>query len=186
MTTKKRADRLPDFPGFAPMNRIVKPYQPSREAKFRPAGEVPEIELPGSQQKFLEERWRAWQAKEKGKGTASILEFICWEYLVKRKKQREGTDFVYQWSLAGGRTAAGGFVADFYFPAKHMVWNPAGLQFHYTKTKDRWRDTLSRVVLANRGIKEIFLWEEDLLQRPEYTLEHAWRGEQVGWRFKPS
>lgn len=165
--------------------KVRKPAQPRRTPAFRPAKEIRQVELPGSQEKYLEERWRAWQQKEVGKGTASILEFICWEFLVKQKGMREGVDFIYQWSLAGGRTQAGGFVADFYFPAKHMVWNPAGLQFHYTKTKDRWRDSLSRVVLANRGIKEIFLWEEDLFQRPQYTLEHAWRGEQVGWRFKP-
>lgn len=166
--------------------KVKKPYQPSTKPKQREAAQIRQVELPGSQQKYLEERWRAWQAKEKGKGTASILEFICWEFLVKKKGQREGVDFIYQYPLAGGRTQAGGFVADFYFPLKQMVWNPAGLQFHYTKAKDRWRDILSRVVLANRGIKEVFLWETDLLERTEYTLEAAWHGESVGWRLKPS
>ena len=165
--------------------RIPKPYQPAREKARREPGQVTEVELPGNAQKYLEERWRAWQAKHVGKGSASILEFIVWEFLVYKKGQREGVDFMYQWNVAGGRTQAGGFVSDFYFPSRHMVWNPAGLQFHYTKTKDRLRDALSAVVLANRGIKEIWLWEDDLLQRPEMVLEAAWRGQQAGWRFKP-
>ncbi len=183
MPTATRAVRASRAAGAA--RKPKKPYQPSNTPRERQTNQIRTVELPGSQEKFLEERWRDWQTKEKGKGSASILEFICWEFLVKRKGQREGVDFIYQWALAGGRTQAGGFVADFYFPSKHMVWNPAGLQFHYTATKDRWRDSLSRVVLANRGIKEIFLWETDLLERPNYVLEHAWRGEEVGWRFKP-
>jgi hypothetical protein len=166
--------------------KVPKPYQPSREATLREAKVVPQVDLPGNQKAAQEEAWRKWQSEHPGKGSASILEFIIYEYITKQKGLKEGTDFVYQWSLAGGRTQAGGFVADFYFPSRHMVWNPAGLQFHYTKTKDRWRDQLSRVVLANRGIKEIFLWEDDLVQRPQYTLDHAWLGQEVGWRFKPS
>lgn len=185
MPTKKRADRAL-FPAYMPMPRVTKPYQPANPKAQRAPATVPEIELPGNAQKYLEQRWRSWQAKEKGKGSASILEFLCWDFLVHKKGQREGVDFVYQWSIAGGRTVAGGFVSDFYFPTKHMVWNPAGLQFHYTKTKDRLRDRLSVVVLANRGIKEIFLWEDDLLQHTDAVLEAAWRGEQLGWRFKPT
>lgn len=165
--------------------KIPKPYQPPREPKMREAATVPQVDLPGNQKAAQEEAWRAWQAKHPGKGSASILEYICYEFITKKKGLREGVDFMYQWSVAGGRTAAGGFVSDFYFPSRHMVWNPAGLQFHYTKTRDRWKDVLSSVVLANRGIKQIFLWEDDLLQRPEYVLEHAFRGEQVGYRFKP-
>ena len=136
-----------------------------------------------NEQDRLTERWQLWQQSVQGKGTASILEFICYEYLTKVKNQVEGVDFYYQWSVAGGRTRFGGFVADFYIPAKHLVWNPAGLQFHYTKPRDRAHDALSKVVLASRGITEVFLWEDDLLSRPRYTLDHAWNGEQVGWRF---
>lgn len=137
------------------------------------------VPLTSDQTKALEERWRAWQTKVAGNGTASVLEFICYEWLTKRKKMKPDVDFFYQSPMFGGRTIAGGTVVDFYFPARDLAWNPAGLQFHYTSPSDRAKDTLVKAMLAGRGILLIYLYEDDLMQRPEYTMEHALRGEQI-------
>ena len=139
------------------------------------------LEDPPDEDKIREERWRAWQQSPaaKGKGSASMLEYMVWDFLVNKKKQIEDVDFIYQYPLMGGRTQFGGFVADFYFPLRREVWNPAGLEFHWTTAQHRAKDIISRVVLASRGIKEIFLWETDLMNRPEYTLEQAWMGREL-------
>lgn len=138
----------------------------------------PKTPPPPDAEESLEERWRAWQGSVTGNGTASILEYIVWEWLVTRKNQQPDVDFIFQYPLLGGRTQLGGFVADFYFPARREVWNPAGQHFHWTNARDRARDKLARLALAGKGIKLIFLWEQDLLNRPEYTLRKAW--EQSG------
>lgn len=139
----------------------------------------PAIKLPGDQQKALTERWNAWRSRREGSGTGSILEFIVWEYLTKTKKLVPDVDFIYQYPLMGGRTQLGGFVADFYFPVRRMVWNPAGLYFHQTKPEDRARDLLAKTMLAGRGVKVIYLYEDDLLNRPTYTMNRAWEGSEI-------
>lgn len=157
--------------------KVPRTKEGSRPDKRSPlAG--PDIALPDPE-KDREDRWRLWQQRPGHAGTGSILEFICWEYLVKTKKLREGVDFQYQVPFLGGRTQFGGFVADFYLPAKKLVWNPAGLQFHWTGPKERANDKLSTVLLRGKGVKQVFLYEDDLLQRPRYTLDKAWNGEQV-------
>ena len=140
---------------------------------------APSIKLPEELEATRSARWEIWRKRAAGYGTGSILEFICWEWLTLKKKQVPDVDFIYQYPLLGGRTQFGGFVADFYFPVQRMVWNPAGLQFHQVNTKDRARDMLAKAQLAGKGVKLIFLWEDDLLQREEYTLQKAWKGEQI-------
>lgn len=125
-----------------------------------------------------------WQQRTdvKGNGTASILEYIVWDFLVNKKGLKPDVDFVYQLPMLGGRSGAGGFVADFYLQSRQEVWNPAGLHFHYTATKDRMQDKLAKWLLAAKGIKVIFLWEDDLMNRRDYTLEQAWLGRQIPGR----
>ena len=140
---------------------------------------APSIRLPEEIEAARSARWEIWRTRRSGSGTGSILEFICWEWLTLKKKQVPDVDFIYQYPLLGGRTQFGGFVADFYFPVQRMVWNPAGLQFHQVKARDRARDAMAKAQLANKGILLIYLFEDDLLQREEYTLQRAWRGEQI-------
>lgn len=142
------------------------------------------IKALGDEQASLEERWHAWQVSPaaKGKGTASILEYICWDWLVNRKKLKQDVDFLYQVPMAGGRNVVGGQVVDFYFPDRFLAWNPAGLRFHFTTTQDRIKDQLAKLILGGRGITYVYLWEDDLMNRREYTLEQALKGREVGWR----
>lgn len=173
-----------------PVNKLKMPTLPKAQLPQLPKGARPANDIrrwtdPGDQNKALQVRWREWQGTERNGSNGSILEFICWEWLVKVKRMVEHVDFVYQWSMMGGRTQFGSFVPDFYFPSRSLVWSVAGLQFHYLKPQDRTKDILSSIVLANRGIKQVFVWEDDLWNRPIYTLEHSLQGEQVGARFKP-
>lgn len=154
---------------------------PTSQRRALPRPTIIKPEPLASEAQLTEDRWRAWQASPDavGKGSASILEFLVWEFLVKQKKLIEGVDFIYQYPLMGGRTQFGGFVADFYFPIRREVWNPAGLEFHWTTTRHRARDIIARAVLGSRGVKLIYLWEDDLMNRPQYTLEKAWRSEEI-------
>ena len=170
----KKTQGLPAFPSG--------PKPPSLPRELRPfKPPPPEVKVPkiSDEADELQARWDRWRSRREGHGTGSILEFICWEYLVLKKKQILNVDFIYQFPLLGGRTQFGGFVADFYFPLKYMVWNPAGLRFHQTQTRDRARDLLARTILANKGIRLIYLYEDDLLSRPDFTLNKAWEGIQV-------
>lgn len=143
---------------------------------------VSPIAFPIDQEEERQNRWQEWRLRPDVLGTGSYLEFLCWEYLTYQKKQVRGVDYIYQYPLLGGRTAFGGFVADFYFPYKDMVWNPAGLRFHYTSTTNRAKDRLAKALLGSRGISVIYLWEDDLIQRTQYTLNQAWNGVQIGAR----
>lgn len=164
---------MPLLPGMKP------PRATAPRARYAP--EIEKLQPLPSEAQLTEERWRRWQESPAavGKGSASILEFMVWEFLVQKKKQIENVDFIYQYPLLGGRTQFGGFVADFYFPTRQEVWNPAGMQFHWTKTRHRGKDILARALLGGKGIKLIYLWEDDLMNRPAYTLESAWRGEEL-------
>jgi very-short-patch-repair endonuclease len=164
---------MPLLPGMRP------PRATAPRARQHP--EIDKLQPQPTEAELTEERWRRWQESPAaaGKGSASILEFMVWEFLVQKKRQIEGVDFIYQYPLAGGRTQFGGFVADFYFPHRQEVWNPAGMQFHWTKSKHRARDIMARAVLASRGIKLIYLWEDDMMNRPAYVLEQAWQGNEL-------
>lgn len=169
-----RAPKVPDL-GKTASERLDVPAPPG-------LGENRRTQLPQDPEQERQARWQEWRAGPDILGTGSYLEFICWDYLTNRKKAKRGVDYIFQYPFLGGRTQFGGFVADFYFPGKGMVWNPAGLQYHYTEPKNRARDRLAKVMLANKGITIIYLWEDDLLGRPEFTLSNAWNGVQVGRR----
>ena len=137
-----------------------------------------EVPIPGDQDDDLLARWEAWRLRYNG----SLPEFICWEWLVYRKRLIEGVDFIFQYGILGGRTQFGGFVLDFYFPSRRMAWLIQGLRWHLVKTQDRARDIMAKAILTGRGLTAIELFEDDLFNRSTYTLDHAWRGEQVSRR----
>lgn len=122
-------------------------------------------------------RYAAWRAA--GHPSGSLPEYVVWEYLVTRKHWVPGEEFVYQLALHGGRTLFGGFVADFYIRPGEMIWNVHGLHFHLLKTQDRAKVALQKADLTSRGYRVISLWEDDLFERPEYTIEAALRGQET-------
>ncbi len=138
----------------------------------------PEIPIPGEGEEDLLAAYAAWRGRTNG----SLPEYIVWKWLVNIKKQIEGTDFIFQYAILGGRTQFGGAIADFYFPGRMEIWNVQGLRFHRTNPDDRARDMIFKQLMAAQGLTVIFLWEDDLFLRPDFVLDLAWRGQQVAGR----
>lgn len=157
------------------------PEPPFPERRFRVAGlelrplAGPDIPIPANEDEDFLRRFEAWHARTNG----SLPEYIVWEFLVFEKKLVEGLDFYFQHPLFGGRTEFGGFVLDFFFPARSAGWRVHGERYHLLQTEDRARDAVAETLLESRGIQVIDLWENDLLTRPEFVLKAAWEGREA-------
>lgn len=133
------------------------------------------VPLPIGEEGERQQRWLAFRAKTQ----ASYPEFIAFEFLTTVKKLTPGIDFYFQYSFLGGRTAFGGFVLDFFFPIAKMAWFIQGLHFHYTNPSDRGRDKIATTIVASRGVDVVEVFEDDIINRTSYTLEHAYKGQEI-------
>ena len=172
-----RGSTTPQFPQAPRTSGIRRDVRLPGGRELRPL-RGPEVPLPSDQEAVRVARWEAFRART----AASYPEFICYEWLVLKKKLKPNTDFVFQSPIFGGRTAFGGFVLDFYFPDRRMAWFVQGLRYHFTKTTDRARDILAVAAVSARGINVVQLFEDYIITREEYTLVHAFRGEQISRR----
>ena len=163
---------------IAKLRRFNSPAVPLRQRAFERAGRVispfsgirTRIPVPEEGSEFFEQKYAEWRQIFNG----SKPEFIVWEFLTLRKKQRNQIDFFFQHPLLGGRTRFGGFILDFFFPVRREAWRIQGERFHLLRAKDRAKDSISRVIISGRGLKVIDLWEIDLLTRPNFVLDLAW------------
>jgi len=171
-TTTPVFPQMPGAPGVKGKRGAV-----HKGVELRPL-KGPGIKLPGDQDEQTLERWNVWRAKYNG----SLPEFIVWEWLVFKKRQVPFVDFVFQYPVFGGRTIFGGFILDYYFPLRGIAWFIQGLRFHYVVAQDRARDFIAKTMISGRGLTVVELFEDDILDRPEYTLSLAWNGSQVGGR----
>lgn len=157
------------------------PQAPARRRAFERAGRKQrpladkEFPIPGDENEELLAEYAAWRKRTYG----SLPEFIVWKWLREKKHLLEGRDFYYQHPLLGGRTQLGGFLLDFWFPARMEGWRVMGLRWHLMYTKDRGRDLIARQILEGRGIRILDLWEDDILARTDYTLNLAWQGREL-------
>ena len=135
----------------------------------------PSIDIPRTEDEDFLRRFDVWHARTAG----SLPEYIVWEFLVFKKKQIEGLDFIYQHPLIGGRTEFGGFVLDFFLPLRSAGWRILGRRFHLLQPEDRARDIISRALLEGRAIQVIDIWDDDLLTRSDFVLNLAWEGREV-------
>jgi very-short-patch-repair endonuclease len=122
-------------------------------------------------------RYNEWRSSSPAYQAGSIPEFIVWEYLTKKKNWHDGVDFKYQYNLFGGRTKFGGFVLDFFIVRGQIAINVQGLKYHLERVQDRAKVQLQDAMLAGRGFRVISVWEDDLLERPDYAIEAALRGQ---------
>ncbi len=165
-------DRLTPTPPLAP--RL--PATPGRENTFTQSGitlrpfTAPLIPIVDEKDAAFVKRYEQWRALYNG----SIPEFIVWEFLTIDKKQKNGSDFVFQHPLFGGRTRFGGFILDFFFFVKREGWRVQGERFHVEKPAQRARDAIMQVQLEQLGIRIIDLGESDLLTRRDFVLNLAW------------
>ena len=162
--------RAPRIPQIGKRRRVVE----RKGRELRPLAPV-EVPMPPDQDEVLLARWEAWRALTGG----SLPEYIVWQWLVNKKKQVPGVDFLYQHPMFGGRTAFGGYLVDYFFPGRRMGWRVMGLRWHRTNPDDRARDSIAKQLLSSEDILIIDLYEDDLMTRDTFTLEKAWRGESV-------
>lgn len=101
----------------------------------------------------------------------TLPERIMLKYLTTTLHFVEGVDFTFQSSLQGGRLELGGIVADFLFPYKRLVLNPAG-PTHDSFVRGRL-DEQQRQVLAEMGYTE-YLFDDDVVY-DEYRFEELMR-----------
>lgn len=142
----------------------------------------PRLKLPSDAEELRQGRWEDFRASRRA---ASYPEFICFEWLENVKNLQEGIDFVFQFPVLGGKTQFGGFVLDFFFPGHSLAWFVQGLEFHFVDPQDRARDRLAKAIVSGRGVRVVEVFEDDVIQRTQLTLEKAWNGEQVGGRSGP-
>ena len=135
----------------------------------------PAIDIPKTEDEDFLRRFDGWHALTNG----SLPEYIVYEFLVFKKKQIPGVDFIFQHPLLGGRTLFGGFVLDFFLTLRQAGWRVLGTRFHLLQAQDRARDLIARSMIEQRGIQVIDLWDDDLLERAEYVLNLAWGGQEV-------
>lgn len=81
--------------------------------------------------------------------------------------------FTYQSSQLGGRQARGGAVIDFYISELSLGINVQSKYFHYSTTRKLVANILQKAQLESRGIKMVFVNEEDVLRDPIYFVGEA-------------
>ena len=172
MATKREPYTFPKVPTVPGMPNV--PKRSSLRDKF--PGFAPDIPIPKPDPiPDYANRLAAWQVRFPA---MSALEFIIIDYLTRKKGWRIGREFEYQSAIYGGRTKFGGFVVDF-FVRPNLVLQPQGERWHLQAPEDRARLRLEAMMLTGRGLTVVYLWESDLLQRPDYTIELALRGQQL-------
>lgn len=144
--------------------------------RLRATVRIPRSSVPDYEDAAFLQRFANWQAAVNANG--SILEYIVWEFLVFKRGMIEGIDFYYQYPVLGGRTFFGGFVIDFFIPPA-LVLQPQGAQWHLKNPRDRAKLRVEKGILGARGITVVYLFEDDLLTRPDFTLNAALRGQQT-------
>ena len=137
--------------------------------------------LPEGDNEQTTQRYNAWNSFYGG----SLPEFIAWEYLVLKRKQVLGLDFLFQAPFLGGRTQFGGFVLDFFLIGPRVGWMIQGERYHLLNPNDRAKNAIVKMMLARQAIRALELWEDDLLTRPEFVLDAAfYREEEIPTRAR--
>lgn len=101
---------------------------------------------------------------------ASVPELIVSKILDKMEISYE-----FQSSFLGGRTQAGGVIADFYIPTFAIIISVLGEYYHYGMNRTG-QDILQRVALESQGIHTIFIDESDVIKNARFYVEQALMG----------
>ena len=93
---------------------------------------------------------------------------------------RPNVDFVFQSQLIGlrGVRELGDAIVDFMLIKSNILWRVQGEYWH-VGTEERARDLIQKQRLESLGYTVIDLWETDLNERLEYTLQQALQGVQL-------
>lgn len=109
----------------------------------------------------------------------SDLETKVYNWLI-RHGYRLNIDFVFQSQLIGlrGVREIGDAIADFLLIEPKIVFRVQGEYWH-SGTEESARDVIQKERLQGLGYTVIDLWEKDLTERFEYTMQQAIRGIQL-------
>lgn len=88
---------------------------------------------------------------------------------------REHVEFDFQSNLLGGRKMLGGQVADFIIYSRDpaLIVNVQGEYWHYLGGRLSAEALLNKVALMNRGFDVVYVREDDVLSRLDYTMKQA-------------
>lgn len=114
-----------------------------------------------------------------GTVVGSDLEIKVYEWLAKHGFT-PGVDFDFQTQLIGlrGVRELGDAIADFLLIKQSIIFRVQGEYWH-TSVEERARDVIQRERLEGMGFTVIDLWERDLSDRFEYTMQQAIQGVQL-------
>jgi hypothetical protein len=105
----------------------------------------------------------------------SDLEWYVFRALLQHGLKPD-VDFIYQYSVAGGRLDRGGSIPDFFLPDRRMGINPQGRYYHTRNSDQRAHDRIQREMLEGMGIRMFYPSEDDVLANAYDTIGQCLRG----------
>ena len=111
--------------------------------------------------------------------TGSDLEVKVYTWLIKHGFKLN-VDFEFQSHLIGGyNRELGDAIVDFVLLKAKIALRVQGEYWH-TSVQEKARDTIQKERLRGLGYTVVDLWEDDLLERFEYVMQQAIKGEEIG------
>ena len=109
----------------------------------------------------------------------SNLEIMVYDWLVKHGF-REGIDFEFQSQLIGGAARMlGDAIADFQLFKEMIILRVQGEYWH-SSTNEMARDSIQKERLTGMGYTVVDIWEQDLVDRLNETMQNAIEGTEIG------
>lgn len=89
--------------------------------------------------------------------------------------------FEYQASVMGGRKQLGGLVPDFLITDRMppLAINVQGQYWHFGNSGLAAANLMTKIQLLNRGYDVVYVREEDIYARLDYTMQQALKGIQL-------
>ncbi len=122
----------------------------------------------------MERKYVRWESEWGG----TYPEFLAFDWLV-RKGLEPMADFIFQSSRMGGRQLYGGAIVDFDFPQMMLAWRIQGEYFHIGNPAKEASDIMQKFNLSTIGYTVVDIFAQDLLERRNWVLTHAYNGEQT-------
>ena len=116
---------------------------------------------------------------------ASYPEYLVFWWLTQHGYE-EYRDFIYQFAIGGGRTQAGGLIADFMLDFTHprrTILEVYGVAFHSDPVHRGYesiaQDILRKEIWEHLGFTFVRVKDTDVIDRLDYVMQHAVVGEEI-------
>lgn len=97
------------------------------------------------------------------------------ELIVSKELDRLGIGYQFQQSFLGGRTQAGGAIADFTISSLSLIIRVQGDYWHSSPSV-RAKDKLQNIALISQGWNVIDLMESDIIKNVRFYVSEALKG----------